>query len=98
VKRSAYEWCKRYISFSGLLLIAAIVYMCFFQENSVATMYSNKKQIDSLELAIKDNIDTMEYYRDLNKRLDNNDPAVIERIVRENHNMTLANEDVYLFE
>jgi hypothetical protein len=39
----------------------------------------------------------MMYYRALNHRMDNHDPEIIERIVRENHNMNLPNEDVYIF-
>lgn len=70
--------------------------MAFFQENSVSRIYANKKQIDSLELAIKANRDTMLLYLDLNRRLDNRDPEIIERIVRENHGMNLPNEDVYI--
>ncbi len=96
MSQSAIAWCRRYISISGLLIIAAICYMAFFQENSVARIYANKKQIDSLEMAIKANQDTMLYYRELNRRLDNNDPEIIERIVRENHDMNRVNEDVYI--
>ena len=95
---NAIEWCRRYISIPGLLLIAAICYMAFFQENSVQRIYHNKKQIDSLQMAIKANQDTMLLYRSLNSRLDNNDPDIIEQIVRENHNMNLPNEDVYIFD
>ena len=97
MNRPALEWCRRYISFTGILLLAAICYMAFFQENSIARIYQNKKQIDSLQVAIQDNIDTMNYYRVLNERLDNHDPEIIERIVRENHDMKLPDEDVYVF-
>lgn len=79
-------------------MTGAIVYMLFFQENSIARIYQNKKQIDSLETAIRENSDTMLYYRELNRRLDARDPEIIERIVRENHSMNLPNEDVYLFD
>ncbi len=92
------QWCRRYLSISGILLIAAICYMAFFQDNSVARIYDNKRQIDSLETAIKANRDTMLVYRELNRRLDNRDPEIIERIVRENHDMNLPNEDVYIFD
>lgn len=95
---SIIDWCRRYISISGILLIAAICYMAFFQENSVARIYENKQQIDSLQTAIQANRDTMQFYLELNRRLDNNDPEIIERIVRENHNMNLPNEDVYIFD
>ena len=98
MSQTAVEWCRRYLSIPWLLLIAAIVYMAFFQENSVQRIYHNKQQIDSLQMAIKANYDTMQYYRQLNQRLDNRDPEIIEQIVRENHNMNLPNEDVYIFD
>lgn len=94
----ALNWCRRYISLTGLLLVGAIVYMTFFQENSMTRIYQNKKQIDSLQQAIAENTDTLQYYRTLNQNLDNGDAATIERIVRENHNMTLPDEDVYVFD
>ena len=96
MSNSALQWCRRYISITGLLLTGAIIYILFFQENSVARIYRNKKQIDSLEVAIKQNEDTMEYYHNHNVLLDNHDPRIIERIVREHHSMTLPNEDIYL--
>jgi hypothetical protein len=71
--------------------------MVFFQENSMSRIYSYDRTIDSLRTEIRVNTDSMMYYRALNNRMDNHDPEIIERIVRENHNMNLPNEDVYIF-
>jgi hypothetical protein len=63
----------------------------------MSRIYSYDKTIDSLRAEIRVNSDSMLYYRALNERMDNHDPEIIERIVRENHNMNLPNEDVYIF-
>lgn len=63
----------------------------------MSRIYSYDQTIDSLRAEIRVNTDTMLYYRALNQRMDNHDPEIIERIVRENHNMNLPNEDVYIF-
>ena len=52
---------------------------------------------DSLNAEIKMNRDTMLYYHELNRRLDNRDPEIIERVVREHFNMNTPDEEVYLF-
>ena len=54
-------------------------------------------RIVSLKEEIKQNTDTMQYYRELNDRL-NTDKETMERIVREQYHMQRANEDVYVFE
>ena len=91
-------WCKRYISLTALVVIGAIVYMLFFQENSTARIYGYENTIDSLRQEIKVQTDTMEHYRQLNHGLDNKDRQIIERAVRENFNMALHDEDVYVFD
>jgi membrane-bound ClpP family serine protease len=59
--------------------------------------YVYRQTIDSLRTEIRVNNDSMMYYRALNQRMNNRDPEIIERIVRENHNMNLPNEDVYIY-
>lgn len=92
------SWLKRYFSFTALFVVLAIIFFLFFQENSMSRIYSYQKTIDSLRHEIAVNRDTMEYYRHLNERLDNQDPAIIEKVVRENHNMNRVDEDVYIYE
>lgn len=92
------KWCRTYLSVGGILVCAAIVYMVFFQENSMARIYSYDRTIDSLQTEIGISADTLRLYQTLNHRLDNHEPEIIEKVVRENHNMQRINEDVYVFE
>ena len=41
--------------------------------------------------------DSLEYYRDLNRRL-STDPELMEQVVREQYNMNRPNEDVFIIE
>lgn len=54
-------------------------------------------EIDRLTEEIKENTDTMQYYRKLNAELSVN-PEALERIVREQYHMQRPGEDVYVFE
>lgn len=91
-------WCRKYLSIVNLLIIGVLVYMLFFQDNSASRIYGYDQTIDSLRTEIKTQTDTMEYYHDLNRRMDNRDPEIIERVVRENHNMNTVDEEVYIFD
>lgn len=95
--KSLLAWCRRYVSIPGLAVIGAIVYMVFLQDNSIARIYSYSNTVDSLQAEIAVNRDSMELYRSLNHRLDIREPEIIERVVRENHNMNRPHEDVYIF-
>jgi cell division protein FtsB len=90
-------WCRSYLKVTNIAVLAAIIYMICFQENSSLRIYSYDRTIDSLRTEIRVNTDSMMFYRALNQRMDNHDPEIIERIVRENHNMNLPNEDVYIY-
>lgn len=96
--RDLFSWCRKYISVVNLLIIAVLVYMLFFQDNSASRIYRYDNTIDSLRSEIKTQRDTMLFYRNLNHRLDNRDPEMIERVVREHHNMNTVNEEVYIFD
>lgn len=61
-------------------------------------IYHNKTVIDSLQIEIARCNDSLEKYKELNRRLDCGDGPTIERIVREQYDMSLPNEDVYVFE
>ena len=95
--RSFLTWCSKYVSIPAILIIGFIIYILFIQENSVHKIYENDRTIDSLRRAINIEKDTFEYYLDLNNRLDVKDPEMVERVVREQHNMSLPTEDVYIF-
>lgn len=90
-------WTSKYFSIPGLLLLGLLAYLIFFQENSVGQIYQYSRTIDSLEQQIAVYRDTIEYYTDLNSRLDNRDPAILERIAREHHDMNMPDEEVYVF-
>ena len=90
-------WCSKYISIPAILIIGLIIYILFIQEYSVEKIYQNDRTIDSLKQAIEVQNDTLDFYRDKNLRLDNQDPEMVEKIVREQHNMSLPPEEVYIF-
>lgn len=92
------DWCRRFLSVSAILIIGVIIYIVFIQENSVTRIYRNQKTIDSLQMEIARCNDTLDKYQELNHRLDCGDGPTIERIVREQYDMSLPNEDVYVFE
>ena len=97
MSRTILSWGRRYISIWSVVLVGAILYLLFFQENSSSRIYAYQQTIDSLNAEIQVNRDTMLYYQDLNRRMDNHDPEIIERVVRERFNMNTPDEEVYLF-
>lgn len=91
------HWCKRYLSLTAFLVLGLCVYVVFFNDNSVIRANEYEEEIRALRAEIKDNRDTLEYYRNLNLRLQT-DPVTMERIVREQYHMQRPGEDVYVFE
>ncbi|MCM1520104.1 MAG: hypothetical protein NC098_04905 [Lachnoclostridium sp.] len=91
------HWCKRYMSLTLLIAVAVAAFVMFFNDNSVMNTYEAEREIDRLESIIRQEEDTLNYYRRLNASLDT-DRATMERIVREQHHMQHPDEDVYLFE
>ena len=92
----AWRWVRRYITMPLVAAVAFIVFMLFFNENSYSRSAELQNEIDRLRAEIKENTDTMNYYRSLNQRLDT-DPQTLERIVREQYHLQRPNEDVYVF-
>lgn len=95
--KKAFEWCRRYLSVTFLILIAFIVIVLFFNDNSFVKSVEYTSRINELREEIRQNEDTLRYYQRLNHALDT-DPETMERIVRENYHMQRENEDVYLVE
>ncbi|MDE6334136.1 MAG: septum formation initiator family protein [Muribaculaceae bacterium] len=91
------SWLRRYVALSTVLGLALIAYIVFFGEKSVTQRIEYQRTIDSLEVCLRAQQDSLEYYRDLNRRL-STDPALMEQVVREQYNMKRPNEDVYVFE
>ena len=95
--KSSLNWCRRYISTTLVVSVAVITFVLFFNDNSVMRTYEHEQEIERLQAEIRDNTDTLEYYRQLNDRLDT-DPQTMEKIVREKYHMQRPGEDVYIFE
>ena len=92
-----FRWCRRYITFPLVVAVGYIVFVLFFNENSYSRGAQLQDEIERLEAEIKENNDTMNYYRSLYMSL-NTDPSTLERIVREQYHMQRAGEDVYIIE
>lgn len=93
--RSFFEWCKRYISLNLIGIVAALVWILFFTDNSVSVMYAYDREIDSLEQAIKICNDSADYYHQLNGKLQT-EQSTMEQVVREQYHMQRPYEDVYV--
>lgn len=91
------KWLKRYVSLSLLVVLGFVVFVLFFNENSVMKSMEYASEIRSLEEEIAQYEDTLRHYQALNDRL-NTDPKELERIVREHYHMHRSSEDVYIFE
>lgn len=95
--RSFLTWCSKYISISAILIIGFIVYILFIQDYSITTIYRNEVTAKNLKQEIAAGQDTINYYHEMNELLDNNDREIVERIVREQFDMSLPTEEVYVF-
>ncbi|WP_295730510.1 hypothetical protein [uncultured Muribaculum sp.] len=95
--KKTWQWCRRYISVTFLILIAFIAIVLFFNDNSFVKSVEYTTRISELREEIRANEDTLRHYRRLNHALDT-DPETMERIVRENYHMQRENEDVYIVE
>lgn len=91
------NWLKRYVSPSLLMVLAFVVFVLFFNENSVMRSMDYAAEIRDLEEQIAEYEDTLRHYEELNRRLDS-DPVELERIVREHYHMQRPSEDVYIFD
>lgn len=91
------KWLKRYVSVPLLAVLAFMVFLLFFNENSVKQSYEYAAKIRSLQQRIAAANDTLNLYKELNRRLDC-DPQELERIVREYYHMQRSSEDVYIFD
>ena len=95
IKQST-DWFRRYVSLITLVVVGALIYMIFFSDTSVMHKIRYQHTIDSLNIEVEINRDSMLYYKELNSRL-TTDPEIMEQIVREQHNMKKPDEDVFIF-
>ena len=90
-------WFGRYLAAPTLLGVALLAYIAFFGDRSVTQRIAYQHIIDSLQVCLAQQQDSLEFYRDLNRRL-NTDPQLMEQVVRERYNMKRPNEDIYVVE
>lgn len=95
--RQRRSWARRYIRPGFFITASMIGFVIFLSDNSLMGTYQHECEIDRLKAEIKENNDTLQYYKALNRSLETN-PETMERIVRENYHMQRPNEDVYLFD
>ena len=60
---------QRYMSLPTVAVLAILVYIVFFGESSVTQRIEYQRQIDSLSAEVAVVQDSVDYYRELNRRL-----------------------------
>ncbi len=85
------------MSLPTVAVLAILVYIVFFGESSVTQRIEYQRQIDSLSAEVAVVQDSVDYYRELNRRLAS-EPEAMERVVREQYNMKREHEDVFVLE
>jgi len=85
------------MSLPTVAVLAILVYIVFFGESSVTQRIEYQRQIDSLSAGVAVGRDSVDYYRELNRRLAS-EPEAMERVVREQYNMKREHEDVFVLE
>lgn len=90
-----FQWCKRYVSLSLVIAVGVMVYLLFFTDTSLPETYRYDREVQRLKAEIKAETDTLEYYRELNRKIVS-DPATLERVAREQYHMQRLHEDVYV--
>lgn len=89
-------WWQSYMLLASLAVVGVVAYALIFSEKSIPKRMEYQRTIDSLELCLRQQQDSLEYYRELNRRL-STDPELMEQVVREQYNMKRPTEDVYVF-
>lgn len=90
-----FQWCKRYVSFTLIVAVGVMAYLLFFTDTSIPETYRYDREVQRLKAEIKAETDTLEYYRELNRRIAS-DPVTLERVAREQYHMQRPQEDVYV--
>lgn len=96
--RTFAQWAQRYLMNFTLWGVAGIlVFLLFFTDTSVQATYHYERQVEQLQQELKNENDSLNYYRSLNRRLAT-DPNTLEQLARERYHMQRQNEDVYIIE
>ncbi len=91
------SWVRRYLAVPTVVALGLVVYIMFFGEQSFTQRVAYQRIIDSLQINLDQQRDSLEYYRNLNRRL-STDRELMEQVVREQYNMKRAHEDVFVVE
>lgn len=89
-------WCRKYISLPLILVVTFLIFLLFFNEQSMLDSFEYDRKIEQQRAEIRELTDSLDHYRRLNALLDA-DPQTMERVVRERHRMRRSNEDLYIF-
>ena len=89
------KWLRRYFSITLAAVVAFVMFVLFFNENSFMRNVELKREIEALKAEIRDNEDTLRYYQDMLEKL-NTDRETMEKIVREQYHMQRPSEEVYV--
>ncbi len=89
------KWIPSWLSIPLVVLVAFIIMMVFFNENSYMKSIEYNSQINTLKQKIQENLDSTKYYTGKVNELHTN-RETLEKIAREQYNMQRENEDVYI--
>lgn len=90
------QWSRRYLLNLNLIaVVAVLVYILFFTENSIQATYHYEQEAAALQEAVKIEQDSLEYYRQLNTQL-SSDPYALEQVARERYHMQRPHEDIFI--
>lgn len=94
-KRFYNKWIPQWMSLPFVVIVAFLVFMLFFGNNSYIKSNEYRQRIADLNTEIKQNEDSAALYEKKAKEL-NTDRESLEKIAREQYGMKKANEDVYV--
>lgn len=89
------RWVPQWFSVSLLIIVCALVYILFLQENNYFVTNENRKKINELKEEIQINLDSANYYSQKSREL-NTGRELLEKVAREQYYMKRPNEDVYV--
>ena len=87
----------RWLSVPLVVIVAFLIIMIFFGDNSYLKNKEYGNKIDELAKEIQANIDSAKYYQRKSKELVT-DKETLEKIAREQYGMKRESEDVYITE
>lgn len=89
------RWIPRWLSMPLIIIVAFLILMVFYGDNSYIKSKEYSQKIDELQKEIKTNKDSAIYYQRKSHEL-TTDKETLEKIAREQYGMKRENEDVYI--